>query len=131
VPSRREGPPDPLGKRALFWVPGAAAQSGSGDSGGTSGAATVPLPDGKHALYSRAFPDRHDDVSNAGGSVAGRGTVKVECQRCSQVSSVGLYDLLKSQLPLGIWLPRGRFDRRMRCPACHTRSWCSVTLRRS
>ncbi len=21
MPSRREGPPDPLGKRALFWVP--------------------------------------------------------------------------------------------------------------
>ena len=64
------------------------------------------------------------------GSLARRGTVKVECQRCSQVSSVGLFDLLKSQLPMGIWLPRGRFDRRMTCPACRKRSWCSVTLRR-
>jgi hypothetical protein len=55
----------------------------------------------------------------------------VKCERCSEVSSIGVLDLLKFQLPVGIWLPRGRFDRRMKCPACHKRSWCSVTLRRS
>lgn len=125
-PSRREGPPDPLGKRALFWVPHAQV---NGEAGG-AGAATVPLPAGKRALYSAPPPEEHEHASESAAPEAQRGNFKVQCQRCSQASSVGLLDLLRLQLPIGMWLPRGRFDRRMTCPACHTRSWCSVTLRR-
>jgi hypothetical protein len=127
VPSRREGPPDPLGKRALFWVPSAQV---NGDSG-SAGAATVALPLGKSALYSGARVEEPGDSVDSGTPGTHRGTVKVECQRCGGVSSIGLLDLLRLQLPVGIWLPRGRFDRRMTCPTCRTRSWCSVTLRRS
>jgi hypothetical protein len=124
VPPRRDGPPDPMGKRALFWVP---PQMG-GVSRGAS-AATVPLPVGKRALFSGANPERAEGEQEPGPPVA-RGTFVVACQRCSQVSSVGVLDMLRFQLPFGIWLPRGRFDRRMTCPSCRKRSWCSVTLRR-
>jgi hypothetical protein len=47
------------------------------------------------------------------------------------VSRIGLVDLVLFQLPFGYWLPRGRFDRRMTCPACRRRTWASVTWRRS
>jgi hypothetical protein len=125
VPSRRDGPPDPLGKRALFWVPAAQA---SGEAGG-AGAATVSMPIGKRALYSGAHLE-DEEGWESGAPVPHRGTFVVRCQRCSQVSSVGLLDLVRFQLPVGIWFPRGRFDRRMTCPGCRRRSWCSVTLRR-
>jgi len=39
-------------------------------------------------------------------------------------------DLLIFQFPVGVWLPRGRYDHRMTCPVCRKRAWCSVTLRR-
>ena len=51
-------------------------------------------------------------------------------QRCRQTSHVGVLDLLIFQFPVGVWLPRGRFDHRMTCPSCRKRAWCSVTLRR-
>jgi hypothetical protein len=44
---------------------------------------------------------------------------------------VGLLDLLIYQFPVGAWLPRGKYDRRMTCPSCRKRAWCSVTLRRA
>ena len=129
MPSRREGPPDPLGKRALFWVPGTHV---SGESAvAAAGAPTAPLAVGKRALYSGALPDgptaahgrgaRGPTRDLAGGVPALRpGLVASGCSTCSAPSS-----------PIGIWLPRGRFDRRMTCPACHKRSWCSVTMRRA
>jgi hypothetical protein len=110
--------PDPLGKRALFGVPSEAP---------TPDASTVTLPVGKRALYSGAGPE------GDGGSrlTAPRGAVTVECQRCQQRSQIGLVDFLILQFPFGAWLPRGRFDRRMTCPSCRKRAWCSVTLRRA
>jgi hypothetical protein len=123
VPSRREGPPDPLGKRALFGVP-----PRLGAEFGIASGATAPLRDENGAIYPTAHLDQGEGAPRSRTPEAQRGTFVVECQRCSQGSSVGVLDLLRLQLPLGIWLPRGRFDRRMTCPACRKRSWCSVTL---
>jgi hypothetical protein len=117
---------DPLGKRALFWVPSnAEASSESADAPGP----TVVLPVGKRALYSGARPESDSVRATSDNPIADRGTFAVECQRCGQVSRIGLLDLLIYQFPFGAWLPRGKFDRRMTCPSCRRRSWCSVSLR--
>jgi hypothetical protein len=111
----------------LYWVP-------SPDEGperpATSGS-TVALPVGKRALYSGARAERDSLAVTSENPLAGRGSFTVECQRCRQTSYVGVLDLLIFQLPIGFWLPRGRFDRRMTCPSCRQRSWCSVSLRRA
>lgn len=124
---RDDKAPDPLGKRALFWVPSAAAAAR--DAAGVSDA-TVALPVGKHALYSEATPEPDSVAVTSENPLAGRGAITVECGRCRQISHLGVLDLLIFQFPLGYWLPRGRFDHRMTCPACRRRAWCSVTLRR-
>ena len=93
--------------------------------------ATTALPIGKRALYSGARPEPDSVATTSGNPLAERGSVTVECARCHQTSYVGLLDLLIYQFPLGYWLPRGRFDHRMTCPACRRRAWCSLTLRRS
>jgi hypothetical protein len=116
---------DPLGKRALFWVPSTAEATAEP---GAPGAAVV-LPVGKRALYSGARPESDSVRTTSDNPIAERGTFTVECQRCGQVSRIGLLDLLIYQFPIGAWLPRGKFDRRMTCPSCRRRSWCSVSLR--
>jgi hypothetical protein len=85
----------------------------------------VTLPVGKRALYSGAGSDKDTAIP-----LAERGTFTVRCQRCRQTSRVGLLELLIFQFPIGVWIPRGPFDRRMTCPSCRKRAWCSVTLRR-
>lgn len=126
--SRSERAPDPLGKRALFWVPPAGEpRPGEAGESGT----TVALPVGKRALYSGAQPETDSLVTTSGNPLDERGSFTVECARCRQTSHIGVLDLLIFQLPLGVWLPRGRFDHRMTCPTCRKRAWCSVTLRRS
>jgi len=117
--------PDPLGKRALYWVPAAVA---GGDEPGDP--PTTVLPVGKRALYSGASAPAADAAPTSDNPLTGRGTFTVRCQRCRQLSRVGALDLLIFQFPIGVWLPRGRFDHRMTCPSCRKRSWCSVTLRR-
>lgn len=119
--------PDPLGKRALYWAPTGAA---GGERIVTAGS-TVALPVGKRALYSGARPERDSLVETSENPIVGRGAFVVQCERCEQTSYVGVLDLLIFQLPIGVWLPRGRYDRRMTCPACRRRSWCSLSLRRS
>ena len=123
--SRSDRAPDPLGKRALFWVP----SPGEADAG--TGGPTVALPVGKRALYSGARPERDSLATTSGSPLDERGSFTVECARCGQTSHIGVLDLLIFQFPIGVWLPRGRFDHRMTCPSCRTRAWCSVTLRRS
>lgn len=122
--ARGDKAPDPLGKRALFWVP---ESSGRGP---VSAGGTISLPAGKRALFSGAPIDPDDLVAVSGNPLAARGAVTVECQRCGQTSRVGALDLLIFQFPLGFWRPRRRFDHRMTCPSCRKRAWCSVTLRR-
>lgn len=122
--SRRDRPPDPLGKRALFWAPAA-----GGGPAAETGPAVLPL--GKRALFSGAPSEPDDHINASGNPLAERGTFGVTCERCGHGSRVGLMDLLIFQLPIGVWMPRGRFDHRMTCPSCRRRSWCSVTLRRT
>lgn len=122
----RDRSPDPLGKRALFWVPSGAESDPESPGAG----ATVTLPVGKRALFSGARPEPDSLVNSAGNPIAERGSVTVVCEDCAQASRVGMLDLLIFQFPFGAWLPRGRFDHRMTCPACRKRTWCSVSLRR-
>jgi hypothetical protein len=91
----------------------------------------VALPVGKRALFSGAGPERDSLATTSANPLVERGSFTVECQRCGQTSHVGVLDLLIYQFPLGVWLPRGRFDHLMTCPSCRTRAWCSVTLRRA
>jgi hypothetical protein len=120
--------PDPLGKRALFWVPSATNASGKATHPASS--STVALPVGKRALYSGARPESDSVRTTSDNPLVERGTFTVECERCRQLSHIGLLDLLIFQFPFGAWMPRGQFDRRMTCPSCRKRAWCSITLRR-
>jgi hypothetical protein len=118
--------PDPLGKRALYWVPS------PGDvAGREKDPSAVALPVGKRALYSGARPQPDSVRSTSDNPLVERGGITVKCERCGQLSHIGLLDLLIFQFPVGAWIPRGRFDHRMTCPSCRRRAWCSVTLRRS
>jgi hypothetical protein len=123
--SGRDKAPDPLGKRALFWVP-------SAEPGGPAApGATVARPVGKRALFSGAPPEPDSAAATSENPLADRGAFTVECQRCRQTSHVALLDLLIFQLPIGVWVPFRRFDHRMTCPSCRKRAWCSLTLRRT
>jgi hypothetical protein len=123
--SRSDRAPDPLGKRALFWVP----PVGEADSPEAGLSAALPL--GKRALYSGAPPEPDSLTMTSGNPLDERGSVTVDCARCRQTSRVGMLDLLIFQFPLAVWRPFNRFDHRMTCPSCRKRSWCSVTLRRN
>jgi hypothetical protein len=125
--SRSDKAPDPLGKRALYWVPSGESEDGPLPASGS----TVALPVGKRALFSAARPESDSRMATSGNPLDARGTFTVVCERCRQTSHVGALDLLIFQFPIGVWLPRGRFDRRMTCPTCRKRSWCSVSLRRA
>ena len=120
-----ERAPDPLGKRALYGLPPAGVE-GIPTSSPVDSAAVLPV--GKRALYSGARPPRPTASSDRSTS---RGLFTVTCERCRQGSQVGLVELVIFQFPFGAWVPRGAFDRRMTCPSCRKRAWCSVTLRRA
>jgi hypothetical protein len=114
--AKRDASPDPLGKRALFSVPIDA----------DAGASAVV----KHPGYSNGDPEPGISAVTKERRSLGRSRFTVRCQRCRQISRVSAVDLLIFQWPIGVWLPRGQFDRRMTCPSCRKRSWCSVSLRR-
>jgi hypothetical protein len=152
--------PDPLGKRALFWMPVDPLEVTDAVPGPTSGRASRAEPTttgsflhqvepaGKHALYSESTrhseptpdsEDRPDSPSMAAGetesatdpdTVPDWGLFTVCCSSCASMSRVGVVEFLALQFPFGAWLPRGRFDRWMTCPACRRRTWTSVTLSR-
>jgi hypothetical protein len=96
-------PPDPMGKRALYWLP-APPDDGR------------PAPLGKRALFSAA-------------AETGRGPLRIVCGRCRVPTRMGVLDYLRRRLPLALWRPGYSFDRLMRCPSCGQRAWMSVTLR--
>ena len=134
---------DPLGKRALYWLP-VDEQAVAGDgyqpqARTTLGTDTVQLdpdrrharPTGKHALFSAATPAGEDETpGSATDPLPPRGVFTVACSSCGSVTRVGILDLLLLQFPFGAWLPRRVFDRWMTCPACRRRTWTSVTLSR-
>jgi hypothetical protein len=148
--------PDPLGKRALYWMPvepadrvdprdrvgpadripsprGWATTPGS-PRAATHGRSRVARPSGKHALFSMATPadEPEEDVSTvaADDEIPSRGMVSVACSSCGSVSRVGLVDFVLLHLPFAAWLPLRTYDRWMTCPACRRRTWTSVTLAR-
>ena len=121
--------PDPLGKRALFWMP--VDEAATDDEGPSRPHAR---PAGRHALFSAPTPAQEGDPAHSGGSgpdpLPARGIFTVSCSSCGSVSRVGLWEFLLLQLPWAAWLPRRVFDRWMTCPACRRRTWTSVTLSR-
>ena len=94
---------DPLGKRALFWVP--SATNAGGESTDPDAASPTALPVGKRALYSGAASGVRQCPGHVGQPAGGPGSFTVECERCRQVSRIGLLDLLIYQFPVGGWLP--------------------------
>jgi hypothetical protein len=135
--------PDPLGKRALFWLP-VDAEAGVTPEPLSTGVRRVESapdrtrrhvrPAGKRALYSSTTPaeepDRETSSATATDPVPRRGRLSVACSSCGAVTRVGLLGFLVLQLSFGVWLPGREFDRWMTCPACHRRAWTSVTCTR-
>jgi len=137
-------PLDPMGKRALFWMPvdpqvavgpdrparGATAR-GADPTPPTTGSRRA-RPAGKHALFSVATPAGEDELPTAAPTAADpmpdRGVLTVECSACGSVTRIGLLDFALLQVPFGFWVPGRTFDHRMRCPACRRRAWTGVTL---
>lgn len=99
---------DRLGKRALFSVPA--------DDPGPQPAGVEPpeevLP-GRRAFFT---------APSAGASP---GQVVVGCGRCRARPAVGPVGLVRALTP-SLWLPFGRYNRWMRCPACRRLSWCRI-----
>ena len=135
---------DPLGKRALFWMPVEAEAEGDALLDAPGGVAvdadSVPdgprhaRPAGRHALFSDATPADEPPRRRAAATVADpvheRGILSVACSRCGSVTRVGLIEFLVLQFPWGAWLPGRSFDRWMTCPSCRHLVWTSVTLTR-
>ena len=141
--AKSEKPPDPLGKQALYRVPTVPGRAGDTSAEGLTSDSRRLFPssaEGRRCIPGRRSGDATARVAKAdevaepdhaeSPAAVGSGSFTVRCQRCRQVSHVGLLNLLIFQFPIGVWLPRGQFDRRMTCPSCRKRSWCSVTLRR-
>jgi hypothetical protein len=136
--------PDPLGKRALYWMPvdaeadadpaGEVATHRVDATHPATGRAPHARPAGKHALFSDATPagepERDRSTVTADDPLPPRGMLVVACSTCGSVTRVGVVEFLVLQLPLGGWLPGRTFDRWMTCPACRRRTWISVTLAR-
>jgi hypothetical protein len=93
-------------------------------------------PTGRHALFEpavHAAPDRIAPGVQAEGRAAlfslgprRRGTAVIECDGCGARSRVGLADLGSRVLGGSVWLPLGRHNHWLRCPACGRRRWCRV-----
>ncbi len=136
--------PDPLGKRALYWLPVEERAVGGDDHRSrrrpAEGTGTIrrdpdrghARPSGKRALFSAATPVGEEEGAEytATGTLPSQGIVVVACSSCGSVTRIGILDLLWLQFPFGAWLPRRVFDRWMTCPACRRRTWTSVTLSR-
>ena len=138
--------PDPLGKRALYWMPVAAEaatdadtsaegwSTGASDRARNSGPIPHARPAGKHALFSDASPAGEPEPARAtvrtDDPLPHRGAISVTCSRCGSVTRVGVVEFVALQFPVGVWLPRRSFDHWMTCTACRRRTWTSVTLAR-
>jgi hypothetical protein len=134
--------PDPLGKRALYWMPvepeaeGDAVLDGAGGVSGPAppGGARHARPAGRHALFSDATPadepERDRAVATAADPLPPKGVLTVACSRCGSVTRIGVIEFLVLQFPVGGWLPGRTFDRWMTCPVCRHRTWTSVSLTR-
>jgi hypothetical protein len=130
---------DPLGTRALFWLPveerthDVVPTDVGGDHAEDRGSPSRARATGKRALYSGATPaGEHRGARPVPGSdpLPARGIVAVACSSCGDVRRVGLLRFAVLHLPVAAWVPGRRFDRWMTCPSCRRRTWVSVTLTR-
>ena len=137
--------PDPLGKRALYWMPIDQQKVSDIDPdplvGQSRGSSTHPTPArsharpaGKHALFSEATPSGEavaaTSTATATDPLPPRGLLSVGCSSCGSITRVGMVQFLLLHFPVGVWLPGRSFDRWMTCPACRRHTWTSVTLSR-
>ena len=137
--------PDPLGKRALYWMPvdtqewTELATDPAADGLGPRATGAVPVrrhprPGGKRALFSQAtFPEPPGEAPPppmGSDQPPSRGVFAVSCSSCGSMSRVGLVEFMLLHFPFGAWLPLRTYDRWMTCPACLRRTWISVTLSR-
>lgn len=96
---------DPQGRAALFSAHVQAAPD-------TLGAGQAK--DGKEALFSTG--ERRP------------GTVVVTCSACTARTRTSLVDIGLRILNLSAWIPGRRYGHRLRCPACHELTWCSIAF---
>lgn len=88
--------------------------------------------DGKRALFShRPEPPSDVDGKQALFRPGHRpsGPVTVECSRCGATTRIGAADALRRLAGLSLWVPGRTYSRRLRCPACHRRSWVRLRIR--
>jgi hypothetical protein len=134
------GGPDPLGKRALYWLPVGEQATPGGDGrplrsvetagGVTPGRSGHARPTGKRALFSATTPAGEEERVGSADPRSARGMFTVACSSCGSVTRVRAIELLVLHVPIAAWLPRRTFDRWMTCPSCRRRCWTSVTLSR-
>jgi hypothetical protein len=143
--------PDPLGKRALFWVPGPSPEEApSRRPGGRPDA-------GRRALFSAsARPGRpptggggrrraevdgvvgepvhcgtgvaaNQPAATTAGRSRGTAAIGLRCATCGAKRQVDLWTYARLHLPVFLWRPGRGFTRFMTCPACRRRAWLEVT----
>lgn len=93
-------------------------------------------PNGRHALFSapvKAAPDQirpgnQKEGKHALYSTGPRqpGTVIVECRECGTRTRTSLVDVGIRLASISVWWPGRRHSHWMRCPGCHTHTWCRV-----
>lgn len=86
-------------------------------------------PTGKRALFSgHVTDDRAADGKSALFSAADMpaGLVIIDCARCGATTRVGAIDAVRRLLSFSLWIPGRPYSRRLRCPACHQRSWVKI-----
>ena len=118
--------PDPLGKRALFWAPGALHDEDSPPLPGRERTIT-----GKRALFSAAVEPAPEGRPPVPADGAGPGRllppVSVHCSWCGSQTDVQVTEFLALHIPFFLWRPGRGFTRFMTCPSCHRRSWVSAS----
>lgn len=87
--------------------------------------------DGRRSFYSGngpagddSGPSREHDAVFQRDDVPGRAVV--ECSRCRAVTRIETGEAIKRILGLSMWIPGRSYNRRLRCPSCHRRSWVRI-----
>jgi hypothetical protein len=88
-------------------------------------------PTGKRALFtSRVDEDLQADGKEALFSQRDRtpGRIAVDCSKCGATTHVDAADALLRILSFSVWIPGRSYSRRLRCPACHHRTWVRLRI---
>ena len=107
--------PDPLGKRALYWMPIDQQALSDDDEGPTAHRAKVApghptpatrhaRPAGKHALFSEATPSGEPSAATSTATATDplppHGLLSVGCSSCGSISRVGVIEFVLLQFPV-------------------------------